>query len=77
MLTAIRFLASIARSNKPRRGFIAPHAGPTASIGRPGDLIRVSGIREMPTVAREALGNARHMAGENAVGAGAVAGRFV
>jgi hypothetical protein len=38
-----------------------------------------SRIRGMPTVAREPLGCARHMAGENAVGdsVGAVPGRFV
>jgi hypothetical protein len=38
-----------------------------------------SSIRGMPAVAREALGCARHMAGENAVGdsVGAVPGRFV
>jgi len=54
---------------------------PTSQTNSNSGDIRVtaagSGIREMPTVAREALGNARHMAGENAVGAGAVAGRFV
>jgi hypothetical protein len=38
-----------------------------------------SSIREMPAVTREALGCARHMAGENALGAsvGAVPGWFV
>lgn len=38
-----------------------------------------SSIREMPAVAREAPGCARHMVGENAVGdsVGAVPGRFV
>jgi hypothetical protein len=38
-----------------------------------------SSIREVPTVAREALGYARHMTGENALGAsvGAVPSRFV
>ena len=38
-----------------------------------------SSIRVMPAVAREALGCARHMVGENAVGdtVGAVPGRFV
>ena len=38
-----------------------------------------SSLREVPTVAGEALGYACHMAGENAVGnsVGAVPGRFV
>ena len=36
-------------------------------------------MREVPTVAREVLGYARHMAGENALGdsVGAVPSRFV
>ncbi len=68
------------------RGDRAPGAraaAPTSQTNSNSGDIRItavgSSIREMPAVAREALGCARHMAGENAVGesVGAVPGRFV